>query len=259
LTPGNVSMTLAVIMLNALCAVSPPLAAGAHFSEAAKAAPAAAIEAQASTQSQGAQSDSSSQTPSAQSTPSQPSQSQSTTNSSSQKHPATSKAAHKPNQKPKAETTNCNPAPSKGTAAGTNAKSVPDSKQSTSSGTGKAAANTGNTVKTSAPSNCPPNKIVVQQGSAPEPSIQLAGDAAGSNLRQTNECGDTSHCLQTADDNLKKIAGRGLSSDQKDIVTQVKQFIDQSKDATKNGDLDSARTLAWKAQSLSEELVNPEK
>jgi hypothetical protein len=43
------------------------------------------------------------------------------------------------------------------------------------------------------------------------------------------------------------------------MVKQVRQFIDQSKTATAAGDLESARTLAWKAQLLSDELVNPQK
>lgn len=97
------------------------------------------------------------------------------------------------------------------------------------------------------------------EGSTPDPSIQLAGDAAGSSLRQTDQCNDTGRCLQTADDNLKKIASHELNSAQRDMALQVRQFIDQSKKAAKDGDLESARTLAWKAQLLSEELVNPQK
>ena len=65
--------------------------------------------------------------------------------------------------------------------------------------------------------------------------------------------------LQSAEENLKKIEGRQLSSSQRDMVTQVRQFVNQSKSATAAGDLESARTLAWKAQLLSEELINPDK
>jgi hypothetical protein len=99
----------------------------------------------------------------------------------------------------------------------------------------------------------------VRQGGTSEPSIQLAGDASSSPLRDTNQCSNASQCLQSAEENLKKIAGRQLSSNQRDMVTQIRQFVDQSKHASANGDLESARTLAWKAQLLSEELVNPEK
>lgn len=42
-------------------------------------------------------------------------------------------------------------------------------------------------------------------------------------------------------------------------MNQIRQFMGQSKAAIDSGDLERARTLAWKAQVLSEELVKPEK
>jgi hypothetical protein len=64
--------------------------------------------------------------------------------------------------------------------------------------------------------------------------------------------------LESTEANLKKIAGRQLRQNQQDMVNQIHQFMDQSKTASDAGDLDRARTLAWKAQLLSEELVKPE-
>lgn len=64
--------------------------------------------------------------------------------------------------------------------------------------------------------------------------------------------------LDVAEGNLKKIAGRQLSSEQQEMVSQIHQFMDQSKASVVDGDVDRARTLAWKAQLLSEELVKPE-
>jgi hypothetical protein len=61
--------------------------------------------------------------------------------------------------------------------------------------------------------------------------------------------------LGTTDANLKQIAGRQLSATQQAMVNQIRQFMDQSKAAVVDGDLERARTLAWKAQVLSEELV----
>jgi hypothetical protein len=63
--------------------------------------------------------------------------------------------------------------------------------------------------------------------------------------------------LGTTEANLKQIAGKQLSSAQQDMVTQIRQFMEQSKAAAGDGDLDRARTLAWKAQVLSQELVKP--
>jgi hypothetical protein len=65
--------------------------------------------------------------------------------------------------------------------------------------------------------------------------------------------------LAATEANLKKIAGQQLSSNQQDMVNQIRQFMEQSKAAVEAGDLERARTLAWKAQLLSDELVKPPK
>jgi len=87
--------------------------------------------------------------------------------------------------------------------------------------------------------------------------VQLAGGAAGN---QASHQRDTANqMLESTEANLKKIAGRQLSSNQQDMVNQIRQFMGQSKAAVDAGDLDRARTLAWKAQLLSEDLLKPEK
>jgi hypothetical protein len=98
--------------------------------------------------------------------------------------------------------------------------------------------------------------VIVRQGGTSEPSIQLAGGAAG----QTPHERDTANqMLGTTEANLKKVAGRQLTPNEQDMVNQARQFMEQSKAAVAAGDLERARTLAWKAQLLSEELVKPEK
>ena len=106
-----------------------------------------------------------------------------------------------------------------------------------------------------APTNCPPSKVIVRQGGTAEPSIQLAGGAASASQQR-----DTANqLLGTTEANLKKIASRQLTSDQQNMVDQIRQFMEQSKEAAGDGNLDRARTLAWKAQVLSEELVKAAK
>lgn len=107
-----------------------------------------------------------------------------------------------------------------------------------------------------APSPCPPPKVVVRQGGTSEPSIQLAGGPADQTAHQRDVA---NQILGSADANLKKIAGHQLSANQQDMVNQIRQFMGQSKAAINAGDLERARTLAWKAEVLSEELVKPEK
>jgi hypothetical protein len=104
------------------------------------------------------------------------------------------------------------------------------------------------------PTNCPPAKIVVQQGSTEEPAIQLVGGDATSHQRDA-----ANQMLTDTDANLKKLDGTQLSSSQKDMVAQIRQFMDQSKKATAAGDTEQAHTLAWKAKTLSEELIAPPK
>ncbi len=104
------------------------------------------------------------------------------------------------------------------------------------------------------PKNCPPGKIIVRHGGTAEPSIQLAGgDQAAQKRNETNQM------LGSTDANLKKISAIQLSADQQDTVSQIQQFVVESKAALAAGDLERGHTLAWKAQLLSEDLVNPQK
>src|SRR5258708_7645262 len=102
------------------------------------------------------------------------------------------------------------------------------------------------------PSNCPPAKVVVHNGGSPEPSIQLTGDAP----RQSDTA---NQLLGQTEENLKKINALQLTSSQQEMVNQIHQFMDQSKAAVAAVDSERARTLALKAQMLSEELVKPPK
>jgi hypothetical protein len=106
-----------------------------------------------------------------------------------------------------------------------------------------------------ASTNCPPPKIVVHQGGAVEPSIQLAGAPGESSQARAT----ATPMLEATETNLKKLEGRQLSDSEKDMVTQIRQYVEQSKTAVAAGDVERARTLAWKAQTLSEDLVKPAK
>ncbi len=107
----------------------------------------------------------------------------------------------------------------------------------------------------SAPSSpCPPPKKVVRNGGSPEPTVQLTG---GTPAEQAVHQSSTNQLTAATEENLKKIAGRQLSSSQQEMVTQIKQFMAQSKAAVAAGDLERGHNLAMKAQLLSEELVKP--
>ena len=157
----------------------------------------------------------------------------------SQTHSATANRAH---HKKKVLPAGCDSVPA---AAGPGASS---------SAPAAGAASAGNAA--TRPTNCPPPKVVVRQGGTSEPSIQVAGGTPGD---QTSHQRDTDQLLATTETNLKKIEDRHLTPAQQDMVNQIHQFMDQSKTNAQSGELDRARTLAWKAEVLSEELVKPEK
>ena len=164
-------------------------------------------------------------------------------------------------RKKKAVASNCVSAPPAG--VGTTGSANGDSAASGSTTTGSAssespdAANGGTPTATipNAPTICPPSKVIVRQGGSAEPSIQLAGGAVGDQAARQRDTAN--RMLGATQLNLKKIAGLQLNPKQQDMVSQIRQFVAQSKSAVAAGDFERARTLAWKAQLLSEELVQP--
>ncbi len=102
---------------------------------------------------------------------------------------------------------------------------------------------------------CPPPKVVVRNGGSDEPTVELKGDTSAD--KASYERSTTEQLSAGTEENLKKIAGQELTSSQQEIVSQVKQFMEQSKAAIAAGDLERGRNLALKAHVLSEELVKP--
>jgi len=102
---------------------------------------------------------------------------------------------------------------------------------------------------------CPPPKKVVRNGGSPEPKEQLTG---GTTAEQASHKRSSTEQLKAAtEENLKKIEGRQLNPSQQEMVSQIKQFMQQSKTAVAGGDLERGHDLAQKAHLLSDELVKP--
>jgi hypothetical protein len=99
-------------------------------------------------------------------------------------------------------------------------------------------------------------KTVVRDGGTSEPTVQLKGD--GSSGRGSHQGDTAEQLLASTEDKLKKTEGQQLSSNQQEMVTQIRQFMDQSKAAAAAGDLNRARNLALKANLLSDELAKPQ-
>lgn len=105
-----------------------------------------------------------------------------------------------------------------------------------------------------------PKKIVVPppaETTTPEPA-KPAPDAS-INAPMTNAQAEwqkqqTSNLLGSAENNLSNLR-RGLSDDEQQMVSQIRNYIAQSRKAMTDGDLERAYNLANKANLLSSELV----
>lgn len=103
--------------------------------------------------------------------------------------------------------------------------------------------------------NTPPQKIVIQEGGSTAPGAsQISTNPPSGTQGQGNA--STDELLNATDNNLRSIK-RQLSTDEQSMVTQIRDYLSQSRQAIKDGDPGRAHNLAWKARLLSDELVKP--
>ncbi|MGA8216555.1 MAG: hypothetical protein WB799_23410 [Candidatus Sulfotelmatobacter sp.] len=102
---------------------------------------------------------------------------------------------------------------------------------------------------------CPPPKKVIRNGGSNEPTVELTGGATAEQASDKRSL--TEQLAAATEENLKKTAGRQLNPSQQEMVSQIKQFMEQSKAAIATGDLERGHNLALKAHLLSDELVKP--
>jgi len=98
-----------------------------------------------------------------------------------------------------------------------------------------------------------PRKTVVRNGSTADPVVQLAPSVTDQQASQQRQ--STTQLLAATDANLNKISARQLTSSQQDMVTQIRNYVQQAKAAENAGDLQRARNLAFKAQLLSDDVL----
>jgi hypothetical protein len=165
---------------------------------------------------------------------------------SSEAAPAKPSAQHHRKHK-KTDSANCSDAPTALDPTALNA--------ATPAETGPTTPDTGSAKATSQQlPPCPPPKKVVRNGGSNEPSIQLSGGTASDQAWQQQS---TEQLSAATSENLKKLAGRQLTSNQQEMVNKIKEYMDQTKAAITAGDAQRGRSLAEKAHLLSEELVKP--
>lgn len=189
-------------------------------------------------------------TPQAQSAPAEAKPSSSAQAPENSTQPA---AKPKPHKK-KVASSNCGvrPMPAQSASAETPQGASPSA---TAAGTSSPPAAPPTSTASSKPQDCPPPKTIVRHGGTTEPSIQLEGGPPNSQAAQQRNV--VNQLLGVTENNLKRISGKQLNSTQQDTLSQARAFMKQSRDAIADGDLDRARTLAWKAEMLSEDLSKP--
>ncbi|MGA8620272.1 MAG: hypothetical protein WB660_17335 [Candidatus Sulfotelmatobacter sp.] len=132
----------------------------------------------------------------------------------------------------------------------------PHHRKKTSTSSCSTAAPAPNSAENSASSKpCPPPKKVVRNGGSDEPAVKLTPGATAA--QASYERFTAEQLREATEENLKKIDGRQLNPSQQEMVSQIKQFMEQSKKAVAAGDVDRAHNLALKARLLSDELLKP--
>lgn len=66
---------------------------------------------------------------------------------------------------------------------------------------------------------------------------------------------ETEHNLDLAEKNLALVGGRQLNATQQDVVSKVRSFAENTREAMRGGDWERARNLSKKAEVLSEQLA----
>lgn len=94
---------------------------------------------------------------------------------------------------------------------------------------------------------------VVRHGSTGQPTAQLAPGMTPERALQHRQA--TEQLLSSTDGNLQQLARRNLNQGQQDTVSQIRNYMSGSRSALQDGDLSRARTLAFKAHLLAEDLL----
>ncbi len=89
----------------------------------------------------------------------------------------------------------------------------------------------------------------VEKSEAPAITPQLTPQETAMAQQQTNQS------LGIAEKNLASVRGKSLNAAQSDLVSKIRGFIKDARDAAQAGDWSRARSLAKKAEVLSVELV----
>jgi hypothetical protein len=103
------------------------------------------------------------------------------------------------------------------------------------------------------PASEPPAPEHPVEATAPAPAPQIVPQL--SPAEQQNYQREMNDDVKVTEQNLERAKGKQLNPTQKDLLENVRSFLAQSREASKNGDWVRARSLSDKARKLSTELV----
>jgi hypothetical protein len=98
-----------------------------------------------------------------------------------------------------------------------------------------------------------PRKIVVPQGGASEPAMQIVPGVSEEEARRQRQ--NAQELLSATESNLKKLGARTLNPNQQETIGQIRHYMEGARSALKEGDTQRAHTLAQKSYLLSDDLA----
>jgi outer membrane biosynthesis protein TonB len=102
------------------------------------------------------------------------------------------------------------------------------------------------------PAEKPPTQTVVTEGGTQPATSQLSPTLSGD--QAIHQKLNTNQLLEATDYNLKNLS-RALNADEQAMLQRIRSYMQQSRDAAKDGDSERAYNLALKAHLLSDELI----
>ena len=90
--------------------------------------------------------------------------------------------------------------------------------------------------------------------SAHSPAPQISPDISPRDQASLQR--STGDDVAVAEKNLENVRGKQLNASQQDLADKIRNFVAESRQASKDGDWARAQTLAQKARLLSVELIN---
>lgn len=98
-----------------------------------------------------------------------------------------------------------------------------------------------------------PEKTVVKHGGTIDPALRITPVESPEQKEQKRQ--NIHGLLAATEENLKKVSGKELSTQQKDALEQIRNYMAQAHAADTSGDLQGAENLASKAKQLSDDIV----